>query len=157
MSDTQTFPKLRTVRTTLSQDTAKLMVEAHQIMRLYDTTQLTNLILYCHAAAVASGWWHDPKTGEPLELNVGERIALSHSELSEALEGARKGLPSDHLPGVSMFEEEIADTFIRLGDLLGGTGMEHSIVHTILRKVKYNLERADHKPENRLKEGGKEF
>ncbi len=33
-----------------------------------------------------SKWWHDLETGERLDRNKGEMIALMHSELSEALE-----------------------------------------------------------------------
>ena len=47
--------------------------------------------------------------------NVGEKIALMHSELSEALEYLRKDNgPSDHIPEFSGAEEEFADCIIRI-------------------------------------------
>ena len=50
----------------------------------------------CHEAN--QKWWHDLHTGERLNRNFGELIALVHSELSEALEGHRKDLMDDKLP-----------------------------------------------------------
>ncbi len=47
----------------------------------------------CHGAALRAGWWNDLASGEDMrgKRNVGELIALCHSELSEALEGHRDG------------------------------------------------------------------
>lgn len=50
-------------------------------------------------------WWVDVRTGEPLQRNFGELIALCHSELSEALEGHRKNLQDDKLPNRKMAVE----------------------------------------------------
>lgn len=100
-------------------------------------------------------WWEDPATGEPIERNVGEMLMLCVSELAEAMEGHRKGLRDDHLPERSMFEVEIVDTFIRLFDLAGGLHLD--LNGAFSEKMEYNRTRADHKPENRLKEGGKKY
>ena len=43
----------------------------------------------------ADRWYHDPLTGELLFLNHGERFALIHSEISEAMEAHRKDLMDD--------------------------------------------------------------
>lgn len=64
-------------------------------------------------------WWTDLKTGQPLKRSALELIALVHSELSEALEGHRKGLMDDHLPHRRMEEVELADAAIRILDILG--------------------------------------
>lgn len=40
-------------------------------------------------------WWQDPVTGQPIQRNKGELLALIHSEISEALEGERKSKGSD--------------------------------------------------------------
>lgn len=65
-------------------------------------------------------WWHDLHTGEKLDLNLGERLMLAISELSEAMEGARKNLMDDHLPSYPMFQVEIADCLIRMLDMTVG-------------------------------------
>jgi len=74
--------------------------------------------------------------------NFGEKIALIHSEVSEALEAHRKGLSSDHLPGFSGIAEELADTVIRIFDLAGRMGVP--LGDAIIAKSLYNLTR-DHK------------
>lgn len=100
-------------------------------------------------------WWVCLRTGEPIERNVGELLALVHSEVSEALEGHRKGLMDDKLPHRSMFEVELADTIIRIFDIAGGFGLD--LGGAYVEKMAYNAQRADHKREARLAEGGKKY
>jgi hypothetical protein len=69
-------------------------------------------------------WWVNPHTGERIERNPFEILALVHSELSEALEGERKSKMDDHLPHRKMAEVEMADTMIRLLDCAGAWGCE---------------------------------
>lgn len=74
----------------------------------------------CHK--MNAHWWIDPKTGEDLRNNPlmpAVKIALMHSELSEALEGDRKSLMDDKLPHRTALETEAADVLIRNGDLAG--------------------------------------
>lgn len=109
----------------------------------------------CHAIAVSGGWWEDPETGERKERNKGELIALMHSELSECLEGIRKDCMDDKLTHRSMEEVELADTLIRIFDYAGAHNL--NLGRALVEKQLYNLERADHKVENRKKDGGKKF
>jgi len=83
----------------------------------------------CHGLARQSGWWTDLNTGEPMhgwppKRNVGELLCLVHSEISEAMEGHRKGLPDDKLPHRSMLEVELADAVIRIFDMAGADAAE---------------------------------
>lgn len=100
-------------------------------------------------------WWHDPATGERLDRNKGEMIALMHSELSEMMEGERKNLMDDHLPNRKMAEVELADLIIRALDYAGGFNMD--LGGAFEEKMEYNANRPDHKPENRVKEDGKKW
>ena len=108
----------------------------------------------CHSAAVKGGWWHD-NDGVKKDRNVGELLCLIHSEISEAMEGARKGLMDTHLKHRTMMEVELADSIIRIFDLAESRGF--NLGQTIYEKLEYNKSRVDHKKENRLKEGGKKF
>lgn len=101
------------------------------------------------------GWWHDIETGEPLDRNVGEMLMLIVSEISEAMEADRKDLMDDKLPHRKGLEVELADAVIRIMDLAGAAGMD--IGGAISEKLWYNIKRADHKPENRAKVGGKKY
>lgn len=115
------------------------------------------LVDTCHAAAVKAGWWNDIHTGESLKgkRNVGEMLMLAVSEIAEAMEGHRKGLMDDKLPHRPMIEVEIADCIIRLSDTAGALGLD--LPGAIAEKLAYNATRADHRPENRLKPGGKAY
>ena len=117
--------------------------------------QINNLRDLCYKASFDAGWHTNLKTGELLERNKGEMIALIHSEISEAMEGERKGLMDDHLPNRPMAEVEMADAVIRIMDYCGRWG--YDIGGAITEKLNYNRNRADHKLENRKKDGGKKF
>lgn len=111
----------------------------------------------CHGLAIASGWWNDLKTGEDMrgKRNVGELLCLVHSEISEAMEGHRKGLMDDKLTHRTMLEVELADAVIRIMDMAGGYDLD--IGGAIAEKLLFNQSRADHKIENRKAEGGKAY
>lgn len=109
----------------------------------------------CHGASVRGGWWHDLETGEKLARNRGELLMLIVTELAEAMEGERKGLMDDKLPHRPMAEVEMADAVIRIADYCGAMG--YDLAGAVVEKLAYNAQRADHKPENRKKAGGKKF
>ncbi len=83
---------------------------------------LNELAKTVHAANAK--WWQNLETGERIERNKFELLALVLSEVSEALEGERKNLMDDKLPHRKMAEVEMADAFIRLLDYAGGFGIE---------------------------------
>lgn len=122
--------------------------------------QLTKLV---HDINIKSGWWTDIETGEDLTSKLGEKpkrnvpemLCLIHSEVSEAMEGHRKNLMDDKLTHRPMLEVELADAVIRILDMCGGLGLD--LQGAIFEKLSYNMQREDHKLENRLKENGKKF
>ena len=135
---------------------------------VFDRQKIIDAVQYlqdvCHGAAVASGWWTDTKTGESLKVDaphlapkyfVSNKLCLTHSELSEAMEGDRKNLMDDKLPQYRMLDVESGDAIIRLMDLAGGVNLR--LAEAFADKLIYNNTRPDHKLENRLKEGGKTY
>lgn len=86
---------------------------------------ITELVRNAHENAVNKGFWDKPR-------EFGTMIALIHSELSEALEAHRQG-------NMDEVAEELADVFIRMGDLCGGLNID--IETAILKKMEKNRSR----------------
>lgn len=85
-----------------------------------------------HETAVEHGFWEDK------EFSVGEKLALIHSEISEALEAHRKTemLEDEHVPGYDNFDIELADAIIRIVDLAGRLHID--IGGAVVEKMRYN-------------------
>jgi NTP pyrophosphatase (non-canonical NTP hydrolase) len=65
-----------------------------------------------HENAAKHGFWSNDEN-----RNIPTKLALIHSEVSEALEAYRKG-------DMENFGEELADTYIRIGDLAAHLGYD---------------------------------
>ena len=118
---------------------------------------LNIMTLWCHQAN--KNWWLNLKTGEPFDVNdknlCGTKMMLMVSEVAEAMEGNRKDLMDDKLPHRKMEEVELADAVIRIFDYAYARGLD--LGGAFVEKMEYNASRADHKIENRVKDGGKKF
>ncbi len=124
------------------------------------------LVKAAHGASLRAGWWFDHKEGIDLRDHVNrgtrigkalvaEKLCLIHSEVSEGMEGHRKGRMDDKLPHRPMLEVELADAVIRIADLAGALGLD--LGGAIAEKMAFNAVRPDHKIEARLAEGGKAY
>lgn len=71
----------------------------------------------------------------PEDINVPEKIALIHSEVSEAYEAYRH----KNMQGKDGFEEELGDVLQRLLHLCGVLGID--LEAAVLKKLDYNKER----------------
>lgn len=127
----------------------------HSYALVQQERSINDCVAECHGRSQRAGWYTDPATGQPKPRNVGEMLALIHSEVSEALEGVRKNLPDTHLPNRPMVEVELADVLIRVFDLAGHLKLDLGGAYS--EKLRYNAQRADHKLEARQATGGKAF
>lgn len=85
-----------------------------------------------HEGNKTRGFWEG-------DQNVGEKIALMHCELSEALEAHRTDEMDSNLPDRPGIAVELADTIIRIMDFAGGYGIP--LGHIIEEKLTYNATR----------------
>lgn len=101
-------------------------------------SDLNALAKQIHDTAVAHGWWDDPPS-------FGEVCALIHSEVSEALEEYRNGMPvaytigdADDNHGIKPGGQviELIDAVIRTLDYLATTGVD--IDALMAQKMAYN-------------------
>lgn len=79
------------------------------------------------------GFWEEE------QVNFLAKVALVHSELSEAVEGYRKkgDEPDQHCPEFSNVQIELADAVIRILDIGTGFGLGN-MGEAILAKMDYN-------------------
>ena len=135
------------------------MMNSEQEILEHAALSLNPLAGLIHLRNIQAGWWPVNEDGTTGERNVPEMLCLIHSEISEAMEGYRKGLQDDKLPQYPMIIVELVDALIREFDLLGNLCLKHEVdlAEVFLAKLAFNANRADHKLENRMKEGGKKF
>lgn len=118
---------------------------------------LDSATLLCHGLAAYSGWWreYDEMPERYRKYFIGTKVALIHSEASEAMEGHRKGKMDSHLPDRSATEVELADLLIRIFDLAGALKLD--VGGAAIEKLLYNMQRPDHKLADREAAGGKAY
>ena len=104
------------------------------------TLTINDLIQISHNTAKEKGWWDDSNR------NVGELLALIHSEIGEALEVYRikgkdglKEIWEDDKGKPEGFVTELADVIIRIADLCGEFNLD--LESTLIRKMEFNKTR----------------
>jgi NTP pyrophosphatase (non-canonical NTP hydrolase) len=98
--------------------------------------KMNSLQRMVHALAIEKGWW---PADEP--INIGERLLLVSSEITEAFEEYREGkgltLIYEEPDGKPCgFPIELADAVIRLLDLAEGLGI--NLEKAVIMKHEYN-------------------
>ena len=121
--------------------------------KLYYANQVAQIEQLCHGLAREAGWWDNRNLDDPQTIPT--CLCLVHSEISEAMEGARKNRMDDHLPHHKALEVELADAMIRILDLAGAYQLD--LGGALVEKLVYNTQRADHKREARAADDGKKF
>lgn len=99
---------------------------------------LNEMVERAHAASRSKGWYDPPHD----KRNIGEMLALLHSEVTEMLECYRDGEMTEYTDEKGKplgFPSEAADVAIRLGDLCGYLGID--LDGAVERKMAYNATR----------------
>lgn len=101
-------------------------------------TSFENLQEAVYKTSVDHGWWEG-------EINIPEKLALIHSEVSEALEEYRNGIELSSVYYTDSgkpegFGVELADAVIRIMDLCGHLGID--LAGLVEEKHEYNLTRS---------------
>lgn len=116
---------------TMRQESAQRTSDALDVLGASVAAQFDTLGTLINSYMDLQGFW--------TSTNTGEKIALMHSELSEALEADRKNLQSDHIPDFTGVEEELADVLIRIFDFAGYH--ELNLGAAFIAKMQFNLTR----------------
>jgi NTP pyrophosphatase (non-canonical NTP hydrolase) len=99
--------------------------------------QLEQLQQQVYAANDVQGFWDE---FQHTKLGTPAKLALMHSEISEALEADRKNIESDDkIPEFTGLEAELADLVIRVLDFAGANNLR--LGEAIQAKLLFNLTR----------------
>ena len=108
-----------------------------------DTITISGLVERAHSQSVAAGWYLSARKDQLATL---ARLALIHSEVSEATECVRESAdPAKWIEWADIKGKpeglvvELADAVIRIADLAGWLGLD--LEGAIARKLDYNLTR----------------
>lgn len=106
----------------------------------FEGFSVLDLIRNAHLTSASHGFWDD----QVPERVLPEKVALMHSELSEALEAWRASEPMFYLDADGKPEGilvELADCMIRIADYVGALRNDALFLAALSEKLDYNAKR----------------
>jgi NTP pyrophosphatase (non-canonical NTP hydrolase) len=121
----------------------KAMAKCKAVILEDDKVDINDLCWKSHEMACEKGFWDDVPEDPGRLTHIGSKVALIHSEVSEALEEYRAGHPLDEIRiedgKPEGFGPELADIVIRVCDLAQKAGV--NLGANINLKMRYNKTR----------------
>lgn len=102
--------------------------------------KISELVDHAHEISNTNGFWNDLSFDSGVNV-IGTKLALVHSEVSEALEVLRSDPSPSSLSQSIEWRTELADIVLRVMDLAGATMDSRDFHAALVNKMNHNRER----------------